>query len=108
MWTYDIDDATDPDDVVEPSRSNQGPSRSTKTTRRVHFGKSKFRRVAVVRRIGSIQADDGGNCELDSHADNSMLGRDARILEMYQGQRYTVFGYKKDSSVSNKTYAKPV
>ena len=32
-------------------------------------------------------------------ADNCMLGKDARVLETYQGRRYVIYGYKRDSHV---------
>ena len=93
-WSYDADAATGPDQVLEPSPIRRG-------TKQVRFAESKYRRVAVfcVRRIGSVMSDESGRCELDSHADNVMLGRDAKILEMYEGQKFAVYGYKKDSAI---------
>jgi len=44
--------------------------------------------------------DEKGFAELDSHADNCVLGRDAVILEEYIGKTYKIVGYDKRFSVT--------
>lgn len=44
--------------------------------------------------------DEKGLAELDSHADNCVLGRDAVILEEYIGKTYKIVGYDKRYSVT--------
>jgi hypothetical protein len=53
----------------------------------------KFRLVSViqVRKLVSVTSQQQGRCELDSHADNSMLGKGARVLEEYS-DKFQVFG----------------
>lgn len=88
-WEYEVDEAGE-DEPVKPTRQ----------PRKIPAG--KFRRVnsaILVRRVGSVFSNEAGRCELDSHADNCVLGRDAVILEVYEGQKFQVYGYKKDIPV---------
>ena len=55
-----------------------------------------------VRYISCSRSEDeeGGRCELDSHADNCLLGRDAVALEEHIGEKFQLYGYKRDSGFS--------
>ena len=89
-WVYDVDNYDEAEENVPLE-----PRRGTTTTR----GINKYRRIAtiLVRRIGSVSFNEPGRCELDTHADNCMLGKDALVLEVYEGQKFQVYGYKKDA-----------
>ena len=73
-WVYDVDEASEKKHW-KPKKETQSPG--------------KYRRIATMltRYIGTVTSDEPGRCELDSHADNTMLGKDAIVLEMYEGQR---------------------
>ena len=80
-WVYDAAEMEE-DLPLEPRMSTGSES------------PENYRRIATIlaRKIGSVTSNETGRCELDSHADNCMLGRDAMVLEVYEGQRFQVYG----------------
>jgi hypothetical protein len=74
--------------------------------RHVHFPDDDHKRTRsfraierVDRHISDVDASEPSQpysrAEMDSHADNCVVGRDALILEEYPDQSYRVYGYRK-------------
>ena len=70
----------------------------------------KFRRMSGIRRISRIVQEgsdsDEVRVELDSHADNGVLGSDAVILEEYPDEIFKVYGYRKENGYVEMTLVK--
>ena len=83
-------------------KSATQPSQHTSAV--VPYYGSKIRRLSAVcvRHISYSyrSPEDSGRAELDSHADNCLLGRDALVLEEYLGEKYHLYGYKKENGYS--------
>jgi len=100
-------DTADEDEVIEPTtlRASKVSFSSSQPSQRMvaftdHNG-SKFRRLTpvLVRHVSLSHRvyEGGGRAELDSHADNCLLGRDAYVMEEYIGEKFHLFGYKTES-----------
>ena len=56
--------------------------------------------------VETMNSNGYSRCEMDTHADNAVVGRDAYILEEFPEQTYRVFGYRREDGYVEKSIVK--
>ena len=87
--------SSDDDGLLVSAFKSKGDSRKGTTKKKVRFHK------AVMRCIRSVVVGEPGQAELDTHADNCLFGKDARVLEEYNDV-FNVCGYRCEDGIDMK------